>query len=193
MCRIIKIEIMKNIITFICLVIFTSCIGQTVSLETMAQCNQFENCPTATYVKDINNSLNKYVGTWKGSLDGKSYEFNFIKKENIGDVRKWDKLIGRLKIINSNGTVEYDNFNKLDTETRFTGFNFQKDLKVYLMYFLGGKIGCIDYGYVYVRIKPETPNQMSINFHPDNDIATQDCSNFKTTLPNNKIIHLTRQ
>ncbi|WP_156173236.1 DUF6705 family protein [Chryseobacterium gallinarum] len=184
---------MKNILSIICLAVFTGCIGQTVSLETMAQCNQFENCPNASYVKDINNSLNKYVGTWKGNRDGKNYEFNFIKKENMGENQKWDMLIGRVKITNANGVVEYDNFNKPDTGTRFTGFNFQKDLKAYLMDFSGDKVGCIDYGYAYVRIKPETPNQMSINFHPDNDIVTQDCSNFKTTLPDNKVIHLTRQ
>ncbi|WP_101240529.1 DUF6705 family protein [Chryseobacterium sp. PMSZPI] len=184
---------MKNILSIICLAVFTGCIGQTVSLETMAQCIPSQTCPNASYVKDINNSLNKYVGTWKGNRDGKNYEFNFIKKENVGENQKKDILIGRVKITNANGVVEYDNFNKPDTATRFTGFNFQKDLKAYLMYFLGGKLGCIDYGYAYLIIKPETPNKMSITFLPDYDIVTQDCSNFKTTLPTEKVIHLTRQ
>ncbi|PWW27522.1 DUF6705 family protein [Chryseobacterium sp. AG844] len=185
---------MKNILSIICFIVFTSCMGQTVSLETMAQCEP-ANCPAATYIKDVNNLLNKYVGTWKGSLNGKNYEFNFIKKENFGfsDNLKRDRLIGRLKITNSNGIVEYDSFNKQDNETDFFGNNFQKDLKVYLMRFSGNKINCIDYGYTYMWIKPETPNQIGINFHPDNDIVKQDCTNFKTTLPDNQIIHLTRQ
>ncbi|MGG7551933.1 DUF6705 family protein [Chryseobacterium arthrosphaerae] len=189
-CPLLKI---KNIIIIICFAIFTSCIGQTVSLETMAQCSQFENCPNATYVKDINNSLNKYTGTWKGTRDGKNYEFNFIKKEKIGETKKWDMLIGRVKITNANGIVEYDNFNKPDSETRFNGYNFQKNLKMYLMNFSGGKPGCIDYGYAYLNIKPGTPDKMTISFLSDNDIVTQDCSNFQTTLPNNKVIPLTKQ
>lgn len=187
---------MKNILSIVCFVIFTSCIGQTISLETMAQCsNQPSTCPVATYIKDVNNLLDKYVGTWKGTLNGKNYELNFVKRENFGfsENLKRDRLIGRVKITNSSGVIEYDNFIKQDNETDFFGDNFQKDLKVYLMRFAGSKIGCIDYGYTYMWIKPETPNQMGINFHPDNDIATQNCNNFQTTLPDNQIIHLTRQ
>ncbi|MGI9580708.1 DUF6705 family protein [Chryseobacterium sp. RRHN12] len=183
---------MKNILSIICLAAFTSCIGQTVSLETMAQCIPSQTCPNASYVKDINNSLNKYVGTWKGNRDGKNYEFNFIKKENVGENQKWDMLIGRVKITNANGIVEYDNFNTPDTEIKFTGFNFQKDLKAYLMNFSGNKSGCIDYGFLYLRIKSE-PNKMTVLFLPDYDIVTQDCSNFTTTMPAEKVISLTRQ
>lgn len=187
---------MKNILFISFLIFFAKSWGQTVSLETMAQ-YEIGTYPQVTYVKDVNNLLNKYTGIWKGTLDGKSYEFNFIKKENFGfeDSVKKDRLIGRLKITNANGMIEFDNFNRTDDDlvTRFSGFNFQKDLKVYLMRFAGGKIGCIDYGFVYMWIKPETPNQMGINFHPDNDTVTEDCNNFKTTLPDNKIIHLTRQ
>lgn len=162
----------------------------------MAQCNmQAQQCPPANYVKDVNNLLDKYVGTWKGTLNSKNYEFNFIKKESIGEAQKWDILIGRLKITNASGQIEFDNFSKTDSEleTKFRGFNFQKDLKAYMMYFSGGKLGCIDYGSVYLRILPATPNNMSILFLPDNDIATQDCSNFQSTLPTKKLVNLTRQ
>ncbi|WP_404986861.1 DUF6705 family protein [Chryseobacterium sp. M5] len=188
---------MKSIYSIIIIALFNiSCMAQTVSLETMAQCsNNPETCPNATYVKDVNNLLNKYVGTWIGTLNGKNYEFNFAKKENTGEVIKWDFLVGRLKITNSNGIIEFDNFNKTDAELekRFGGHNFQSDLKVYIMQFFGGKLNCIDYGYSYLRIKPETPNSMSILFLPSNDIVTEDCSNFLTTLPSEKLIYLTRQ
>ena len=61
------------------------------------------------------------------------------------------------------------------------------------MNFSGGKLSCIDEGVIYMNVRPSTPNQMSVNFHPDNDIVTEDCSNFKTTMPSNKIIYLTKQ
>ncbi|MCW3161575.1 DUF6705 family protein [Chryseobacterium oryctis] len=185
---------MNKKLSIICLAIFTNCFAQTVSLETMAQC-EFGACPPATYVKDVNNLLNKYVGTWKGMLDDKNYEFNFIKRENFGfeDSLKKDRLIGRLKITSSNGVIEYDNFSQPDDKTSFYGHNLQPDLKAYMARFSGGKLGCIDYGYVYLRIKPETPNNMTVIFLPDNDIATEDCTNFKTTIPTKKNIYLTKQ
>ena len=167
---------------------------QTVSLETMALCRSNpETCPDAQYVKDVNNLLNKYVGTWKGTLEGNNYEFNFIKKENVarGSDSQWDMLIGRVKITHQNGNILFNNFDKPDDKVSF-GDIFQKDLKVYLVVFSGNKSGCIDTGYLYLRISPQTPNQMTISFLPDYDIVTQDCSHFKTTIPTGKKIYLTR-
>ncbi|WP_300690701.1 DUF6705 family protein [Chryseobacterium sp.] len=170
--------------------------AQMVSLELMSQCRFNPTvCPeNYNYVKDVNNLLNKYVGTWKGSLEGKNYEFNFIKKENFQseytDV-KWDMLIGRVKIIDQNSTVEFDNFSKSDNDANW-GIYFQPDLKAYLVTFSGEKSGCIDYGNLYLRIKPETPDQMSIYFLPSMDIVKKDCTNFQTTLPQ-KTISLLKQ
>lgn len=185
---------MKHIF-FIILTIFTTALNaQTLSLETMAQYEP-GNMPKADYAKDLNGLLNKYVGTWKGTFEGKTYEFNIIKKENVIIEfvnAKWDKLIGRVKITDSNGSVLFNNFNKTDNDANL-GYNFQKDLKLYLMRFNGGKINCIDYGFIYINVRPDTPTKMSISFYPDNDIVTEDCSNFKTTMPTNKIIYLTKQ
>jgi len=170
--------------------------AQTVSLELMAQCKADPSvCPeNFDYVKDVNHLLNKYVGTWKGSLEGKNYEFNFIKKENVEEQIsgiKWDVLIGRVRITNQNGTVEFDNFNLSDEDANM-GYNFHDNLKIYLVGFSGNKIGCNDSGFLYLR-KPNPANKMKIDFYPVADIVTQDCSNFKTTIPTNRIINLTKQ
>lgn len=188
---------MKNILFIILTICTTTFNAQTVSLETMAQCySNPQTCPdNPEYVKDINGLLDKYIGTWKGTLNGKTYEFNIIKKENVttefSNV-KWDRLIGRVKITDFNGSILFNNFGKTDNDASW-GDNFQKDLKLYLMRFNGEKINCIDDGYIYINVQPATPTKMSINFHPDNDIVTEDCSNFKTTMPTNKIIYLTKQ
>ncbi|UZT99508.1 hypothetical protein ODZ84_08070 [Chryseobacterium fluminis] len=188
---------MKNLFLILTLLYYAhSTAQQTVSLETIASCRSNpETCPDAQYVKDVNNLLNKYVGIWKGNLDGNNYEFNFIKKENVErgfDSIKWDRLIGRVKITSQNGSILFNNFNKPDNKANL-GDNFQNDLKTYLVIFSGNKSGCIDSGYLYLRISPQTPNQMTITFHPDFDIVTQDCSHFKTTIPTGEKIYLTRQ
>lgn len=169
------------------------CNAQTVTLETMAQYEP-GSYPNAEYVKDTNGLLNKFIGTWKGIFNGKTYELNLIKKENMGNDIKWDMLMGRLKITNSNGTVEFNNYNLAESDNYFRGINFQKNLKFYKMIFPGTtSTGCIDDGTLYIGIKPETPNIITINFLADYDIVKQDCSNFQTTIPAGKSITLTKQ
>ena len=181
-----------SILTFLTI----SCHAQTVTLETAAQCRGTGNCPNFTFIKDINNSLNKYVGTWKGIYNGKTYEFNFIKKLNVGELIKKDRLIGRMRIKDSNGNIIYNTFNETDDEkTNLMGDNFQSDLKAYIIYFVGNSpFACGEEGDVYLRIKPETPNVMTIKMLQDADIVWGECpSNYQPTIPYNTSISLTRQ
>ena len=168
--------------------------AQTISLEAMAKCSsEPSTCPKVDYIKDINHLLDKYTGTWKGSYEGKTYVFNFIKQEKLkkGLIYE-DCLIGRVKIINQQGIVEFYNFNTPDEKASW-GYGLQKNLRAYTVYFFGGKLSCIDYGLLYLFIKPERPHQMKILFLPSYDITTQDCSNFKTTIPSGKGFTLTKQ
>jgi len=181
---------------FILTLITVSSKAQTVSLETAAQCVIEPNCPNYNYAKDLNNSLEKYVGTWKGNYNGKTYELQFQKDifEDVGIKR--DELIGRIKIKDSAGNVIYDTFNEPDnTKTNFIGLNFQSDLKAYRVYFSGNTPkGCINYGTVYLKIKPETPNQMSIFYWSEDDIVEGVCpASFTKTFPEKKTINLTKQ
>lgn len=151
-------------------------------------------CPNYNYAKDLNNSLEKYVGTWKGNYNGKIYELQFQKDifEDVGIKR--DELIGRIKVKDSAGNIIYDTFNETnDMKTRFKGDNFQPDLKAYMVYFLGDTPkGCINYGTVYLKIKPETPNQMS--YWSEDDIVEGTCpASFTKTFPEKKTINLTKQ
>lgn len=189
---------MKNL--FIILTLLTiSCKSQIISLENEAQCLTNPNCPDYTYAKDINNSLDKYIGTWEGIYEGKTYELQ-LKKGFYQDltlsVLKRDRLIGRLRIKDSDGNILHNTISEVDdTKTKFSGLGFQSDLKVYNMYFSGGKLGCIDYGDVYLIIKPATPNQMTMDFLPDNDIVMEgECTDtFVPTLPYRKTIDLIKQ
>nr|WP_314496821.1 DUF6705 family protein [uncultured Chryseobacterium sp.] len=193
---------MKNIILILSFLVFTintSCKAQTVSLETMSQCSQHpETCPNATYLKDINNSLNKFVGTWSGSYNGKSYEFKFIKQLNFGMENnfKWDRLVGRLRVKDTHGSIIYDTFNETDdSKTNLEGDNFQSNLKAYIMNFSGNNTDCNEFGNVYLFIKPDIPNIMTVSLLPGNDIGIEGkCpSNFQPTIPYRKTITLIKQ
>lgn len=179
------------------LIFFTiSCNAQIISLEEAAQCLTNPNCPNYNYEKDINNSLNKYVSNWKGVYNGKTYEIQLKKGiyEDIGIKR--DKLIGRMKVTNSNGDVIYNSFNETnDTNIKFNGLGFQKDLKAYTMHFMGNsEFACGEDGIVYLRIKPETPNIMNVLMLQDADITWGDCPpSYHPTIPYKTSISLIRQ
>ncbi|SDL68193.1 DUF6705 family protein [Chryseobacterium taihuense] len=189
------------LITFIAI----SCNAQIVSLETIAQCSQ-ENppfpCPDNwTYEKDINNSLDKYIGIWKGTHDGKIYEIQF-KKGLYQDLslsnRQSDILIGRLRIKTTGNLpiIIFDNFDEPDDkQTHFAGLGFQKDLNYYMMGFYGPFTkGCINSGNLYIGVKPNQPNQMEILYLSDMDLVTGVCPpTFKTTIPEKQNIYLTKQ
>ncbi|BFO65351.1 hypothetical protein NK356_07595 [Chryseobacterium sp. S0630] len=182
---------------FFTLIFFTiSCNAQVISLEEAAQCLTNPNCPNYNYEKDINNSLNKYISTWKGTYNGKTYEIQLKKGiyEEIG-IRR-DKLIGRMKVTDANGNIIYNSFNETnDTTIKFNGLGFQKDLKAYMMYFIGNsEFACGEQGIVYLRIKPETPNKMSILMLQDADITWGECPpSYQPTIPYKKSISLVKQ
>ena len=75
--------------------------------------NTTEEVQFPDYIKDINGTFNKYVGTWKGTDDNKTYEVIVTKttrSRNIMNVRvvKYDALLVRYKITDSKGTVLVD-------------------------------------------------------------------------------------
>jgi hypothetical protein len=191
---------MKNILTIILAFLALLCKSQTLSLEEAAQCRDNPNCPrNFTYVKDVNNTLNKYVGIWKGNYNGRIYEMRFNKNlyEDVMGVKK-DEIVGRLKIFISGNqsNIVFDNFNELDdSKTRFSGLGLTSDLQGYRMIFGGSSPeGCINYGTVSLRIDPNTPNQMKIKYWSNNDIVVGECpSTFSQTFPEQQEIFLTRQ
>ncbi|SDM38051.1 DUF6705 family protein [Chryseobacterium taihuense] len=191
---------MKNIITLFVALLAISCKSQIVSLEQAAQCRDTPNCSmNYDYAKDLNNTLNKYIGTWKGTYNGRVYEMKFNKslyEDFIGT--KSDEIKGRLRITTT-GNLSlsiFDNFNEPDdTKTRFSGLGLTTDLQGYRMIFAGPvPEGCINHGTISLRIDLSTPNQMKVKYWSYNDIVVGDCpSTFSQTFPEQQEIFLTRQ
>lgn len=191
---------MKNTITIFLALLDVSCKSQTISLEEAYQCQENPNCPRDyKYVKDINNTLNKYVGTWKGTYNGRVYEMKFNKSlyESFAGIKS-DELTGRLRITTTGNPpfTIFDNFNEPDdSKTRFSGLGLTNDFHGYRMIF-GGPFtnGCINRGTVSLRINPSIPNQMRIIYWSARDIVVGECpSTFEQTFPEQQEILLTKQ
>ncbi|MFC4384378.1 DUF6705 family protein [Chryseobacterium bernardetii] len=199
---------MKNTIFIFTLILITlSCKAQVIgTLEQLEECqrrpNRDDGCPdleNITYVKDTNNRLDQFVGTWKGSANGKQYEIKLEKKTNYksdpSDKTSWDRIFGRMIVKNSSGTIIYNSMNKLLSEPGIlNGDNFQT--RVYVLSFVGN-YSCLESGAVFIETKLNNPNEMTLFYSQDKDglLNPEKCPNFSTfvsLLPHNKMI-LTKQ
>jgi len=177
---------MKHIFLAIMIIIFClSCKAQSIiSIEQAAIYNKSdEGLPeTVTYVKDINNKLNQFVGNWNGSYDGKIYRFQFIKKVQFGEYSvKWDKIIGRV-LITKDGNTIYNSQNIIDdNKTYLWGHTIQNS--TYILSFVGDSY-CNDSGDVFIEINKTNPNVMYLNFVRDTGIYDPaKCLNYDTYIP----------
>ena len=183
-----------------------SCKAQVIgTLEQFEECrmrpNHDEGCPdleNITYVKDTNNRLDQFAGTWKGNYNGKQYEIKLDKKINYkddsNDNRSFDRIIGRILIKDNSGNIIYSSMDKPDNNTFFSGFNFQR--RAYLMHFVGN-YDCLESGNVFIETRKNNPNEMILFYSQDKDglLNPAKCPNFSSfvpLLPQEKIV-LTKQ
>ncbi|WP_317173021.1 DUF6705 family protein [Faecalibacter rhinopitheci] len=170
----------------------------TISLDQAYQyINGNEGIPdNVSYIKDINNKLNPFIGIWKGSYDNKVLEIKFEKKVNDGNSDLfWDRLYGRLLVKNSiNGSVLLNSMNNNLTDTGvMIGSTFQRN--TYMLNFVY-KSECNDFGMVY--IEKLNNNSITLYFNRNSDLIydmSSQCPNYRdynTLLPLRKIT-LTKQ
>ena len=125
---------MKNILKLTYLLLFAiniSCKAQTVPLNSV-------DYPDGAYLKDLDNILPFWVGTWKGVVNNKEYTFQFIKLTKHqttffdGSYEYEDMLKGKLKVIDlSTNQILY---NDLFTSA-FSDYKIQLNGKLETEYF----------------------------------------------------------
>lgn len=180
---------MKKIMILGCMLLFTmSCKAQTiVPVEKAIDYRRAGNgIPDDTYLKDVNNLLAKYVGTWKGTYGGKNYTFYITKSTSKLDKVTRDELLTRYLITSSNGTILEDTRNLPDTSPYvIEGAYFGKDLASYASNYFGKNSQCGNKGTVFIRMKNATNTQMLVTFEPAKIMISED------TCPGLKLAELT--
>ena len=116
--------------------------------------------PDHTHFKDVNGILDKYTGTWEGSLDNKSYYFLITKKINVQDEMNplsfEDGLVIQFKITDKNtGKVLYDKF-KDPERFQVNNSDYLRTTKnKYAIYYVGDsteEINCGDIGRMFLEL-----------------------------------------
>jgi len=180
---------MKNIFLVIALFIFaTSCKAQTYPLRTFTQ------IPQNAYLKDTNNELQYYEGTW----NNKTISITFKKVTNqYDDVLNYykDFLIGKFRVLDSNGQVLFDNTAISDSDAKITGGKFRKTDDKYSLIYIDPDI-CLMDGSIRINFTDSTKTKLDWRFMDTTDIIDSSCpyysvNPFPQPLP--KEIKLTKQ
>jgi hypothetical protein len=112
---------MKKII-FVIVLAITSCKAQQLPVTTTLPLGEFDY-PNGAYLKDINNELLPFVGTWVGIFNNKRYTIKlrkFTQQLITADYINYefiDDIAGDLKVEDiTTNTVLYDNLNIVNYE-----------------------------------------------------------------------------
>lgn len=164
---------MKQFILIIILLMTWFCKSQTYTLRTYGI-----NFPKDSYVKDTQNELPAYEGTWKGTWDGKTILITFKKQIKIYDsffsIYR-DRLIGKFKVLDQNNKILFDSTNISDTEAKIKGGRFLKrNGNLYNLSYSDMDI-CGIGGFITIYFTDHTKSRLQWNFYEGSNLITPDC------------------
>ncbi|WP_306619695.1 DUF6705 family protein [Chryseobacterium ginsenosidimutans] len=162
---------MKYIFFIILLSIAISCNAQTYPLRT------FTEVPDNSYLKDTNNELPSYEGTWKGQWNGKIIYVMFKKvtytyKASLNQYR--DFLIGRFKVTDLNSSVLFDNTSLPDDQVKIKGLKFGKYDDKYGFTYIDRDL-CSRSGEILINFTDTTKTQLQWKYMQSENWINKDC------------------
>ncbi|MEO9502232.1 hypothetical protein [Nonlabens ulvanivorans] len=150
-----------------------------------------------TYIKDVNNSLAPYLGTFIGTYNGNTITFTITKLTETDWITR-DILNIKYKIEDANGNILVQTFNFPDNSHDISGIYLDSQGQ-YIAYYHGfdatGFDECGQSGTFSLYINPLSSNQMKVYLANSTDILLQDdCPNGETphVFPANVLFTLTR-
>jgi len=148
----------------------TSCKAQTLPLNT-----ELDNIPANAHVKDLNNELAPYVGTYKASFQGKEITL-FITKENDKLEKSshknyfQDALVIRYIVKDSSGNILQDTQNNSTLKIELYSIATRPSKNSVIFYYSGTNCGV---GWGDIFLKKINSIQISWEYRPD-DIILDD-------------------
>ncbi|SIR73071.1 DUF6705 family protein [Chryseobacterium sp. RU33C] len=171
-----------------------SCNAQQLPLNTL-----LENIPPNAYVKDLNNELAPYIGTYKASYGGNEITLYITKVENKLEESThknfyMDALVVKYIVKNSSGTILQDTKNNNIPNIELYSTRTRPTLNTVILYYSGTNCH-VGWGDIYLKKINNT--QISWEYRPDDMVfTTGDCpqGTDKTIyLPETKDLIFTKQ
>lgn len=166
---------MKNVFLLIMLIIITNCKSQIYPLRTY----NLDEFPKDSYVKDTNNELPAFEGTWKGSWNNKTIFITFKKikyYKSFLDYRAYyaDILVGKFKVLDNNGNILFDNTNISDNNAKIKGGNFRKTDDKYSLIYNDPDL-CHMTGSGRINFTDSTKTKLEWRYSQNNDWVENEC------------------
>ena len=120
---------MKNTILLLLIMISCKSFPQACTQYTVVPLRTFTEIPKneCYYLKDTNNELSAYEGTWKGNWNNKTIYITLKKMTNVYDNSfrfNLDNLVGKFKTLDINGSILFDNTTLPDNQAKIFGIGF---------------------------------------------------------------------
>ncbi|MDH6252833.1 hypothetical protein M2347_002560 [Chryseobacterium sp. H1D6B] len=158
---------MKNLILFPGILFVISCKAQTLPLNT-----SLKDIPANAYVKDLNNELAQYTGTYKTNFQGKEITLYITKNENVlqkSSQKNYYSDVLDIKYIvkNSAGTILQDTQNSTITNIKFYSYYTYPNKNTIVFYYSGTNCR-VGWGDIFLKKINDT--QISWEYRPDDII-----------------------
>ncbi|MDF2933205.1 MAG: hypothetical protein K0R36_2536 [Chryseobacterium sp.] len=162
---------MKNILFLLFFVI--SC--KSYTQQTIVPLRTYTDIPenAGYYIKDTNNELQAFEGTWNGKTIFITFK-KMINKYNTTMKYNEDIIIGKFKTLDSNGNVLFDNLALPDDQAKIRGGNFQNITNKYLMSYRDNDI-CGIGGSIYLTFANPAKTQLNFSYDQTSMVLTSDC------------------
>jgi hypothetical protein len=162
---------MKNTFVILLFLFTVSCKSQTYPLRT------YTNVPDNSYLKDIPNELNDYVGTWNSSWNNKTIQLTISKevnKYNSGLDVYIDCLVMKFKVTDLNGNVLFDNLSLTNNDAKIKGLNFKNGSDKYVFSYVDADL-CMRSGYISIIFTNAAKTQINWKFSESENWIDSDC------------------
>ena len=182
---------MKNLFYLILFSIGLSCNAQVLPLRTYTQ------IPQNAHLKDTNNELQSYVGTWVSTWESKTFYLYVARVEdNYNTTLKYyaDILVAKYKVLDANGNIIFDNTNLSNDNAKIKGSKFKKSVGKYSLGYVDGDL-CGMMGFIQVNFTDSTKSQLNWKFNEGSNLIGPDCQYYNQPFPKPlpKTIVLTKQ
>ncbi len=127
------------------------------------------------YVKDLDNVLPQYEGTWQYSENGKIVTL-YLQKFMVEKSRYYeDKILGKYKVVNNGITISHTTNEEWDFyDLTLVGRTFLENRNSYILG-LEDKDRCNLTGSVFIKINPNNPNEMEWKLQQNEFWLEPDC------------------
>ncbi|WP_345991351.1 DUF6705 family protein [Chryseobacterium sp. Chry.R1] len=162
---------MKNIILIAIFIISLTCNAQEYPLTTT-------EVPSNAYIKDLNNQLPAFDGSWKGTWKNKTFLVNFKKVKYYfthlqNNPYYQDILIGKFQVKDANGNILFDNLNIPDNQAKIEGSRMFTN-GTYSLSYLDSDL-CDKMGFIRIAFTNSTKTQMILKYSEVSDLIEPSC------------------